>query len=209
MLVTVLSLHRLCRTLLLSAWPSTTQTRPPASGMSSVSLGVVCMDLIICLQGFIADLQPCSGNPCSLCTQLSLSPPPAPIWVPSSRLIKKAHCAGATCPRRHSSAECLRKSHQEALGKLFREDRIETSLLQGSHSTEDLGAVSERVLSPLSGSCLALPAGEGVRHPPRATFAVRLAAAVGQVGNQPTTNMSTSQPPPVPKQSSSCHSSAG
>lgn len=120
MLVTALSLHRLCRTSLLSAWPSTTQTRPPASGMLSVSLSVACMNLIICLQGFAADLQPCSGNPCSLCTQLSLSPPPAPIWMPSSHLNKKARCAGSTCARKHGSAECLRKGHQEALGKLFR-----------------------------------------------------------------------------------------
>lgn len=81
------------------------------------------------------------------CSHLDAKQPP----------VNKAHCAGTTCPRRHSSAKWLRKSHQEALGKLLREQRIETSLLQGSHSTEDLEAVSERILSPLSGSCLVLP----------------------------------------------------
>lgn len=121
--------------------------------MLSVSLGMICMDLIICLQGFIADLQPCSGNPCGLCTQLSLSLPPAPIWMPSSRLSTRP-----TVQAPHvQEGTAVQSGSERGLGKVPQRAESRDQSPPGRHSTEGLEAVSERILSPLSGSCLVLP----------------------------------------------------
>lgn len=144
--------------------------------MLSVSLSVACVDLIICLQGSEQDLQPCSGNPCSLCTQLSLSPPPVPIWMPSSRLIKKGPPCRLHIFKKAQQCRVAQKRPARGLKKVIQ--RTETSLLQCC--PRGVPALKTWKQS-LKGFCLhwvgtVQACNQGKASSTRAIFAVRLAA---------------------------------